>query len=182
MFTDLNGDLTRVLIITGSLARPVYTVIIATIAVAVILIPLCRRTWLNKASFSWLGVFCYQPDAGYVRIACAWIKLIILIVLLTWNRVLGLTDYLMLILPGLLYAALSKSPTAFVGKFAWTALETVGLFAANILCGYIIEMNPEIGYTIIYVMLSVFIGIFGVYLFLRELHAVSTERRRRADG
>jgi hypothetical protein len=178
---NLTEHLTRTLIVVASLARPVYIVAGVTFVAAAVLFPLCRRTWLNKGSFSWLGVFCYQSPAGCVRIACAWTKLLILLVLLAENRVLDLAEYLMLILPGLLYALLSKSPVAFVSKFMWTALETVGLLAVNILCGYIVEMNPDFGYVIVYVLLSVFMGVFGVYLFLRELHATSTERRRGID-
>lgn len=179
--TNLNDNLTRVLILMASLARPVYIIVGATLVASAILLPLCRRTWLNKPSFSWLGIFCYQSPAGCVRIACAWTKLLVLLVLLAENRVLGLAEYLMLILPGLLYAALSKSPAAFAGKFMWTALETTGLLAVNILCGYIVEMKPDFGYVVIYALLSVFMGIFGIYLFLRELHAISMERRRGID-
>jgi hypothetical protein len=171
-------EITRILLITASLALPVYITAGATLAAAAVLIPLCRHTWLDKASFSWLGILYRQKPAGYLRAACAWVKLLMLIILLASYRVLGLADYLLLLLPGLLYAALSKSPAAFIRKFTWIALETAGLLSANILCGYIIEMRPGTGFMLIYVLLSVFIGVFGVYVFLRELHAVSTERGR----
>jgi hypothetical protein len=173
-----NEDMTRVLLVTATLSRPVYIAMGATLIVGAILIPLCRRTWLHKRSFSWLGIFYRQTTVGCLRAACAWVKLLMLIILLAEHRVLNLADYIMLILPGLIYAALSRSPAAFISKFTWTALEVVGMFAVNILCGYIIEMNPGFAYTLIYVLLSVFIGIFGVYLFMREIHAVSTERGR----
>jgi hypothetical protein len=101
-----------------------------------------------------------------------------LIILLAESRVLGAADYLMFLLPGLVYALLSRSPMAFLNKFVWIALEAIGLFAVNILCNYIVEMSPGDGIRVIYALLSVFIGIFGVYLFLREFHAISTERRR----
>jgi hypothetical protein len=178
---SFSDEITRVLIVTASLALPVYIAAGATLALAAVLIPLCRRTWLNKRSFSWLGVFYRQRSAGYLRAACSWVKLLmllILLVLLARGRVLGLSDYLMLVLPGILYAALSKSPSAIIGKFMWTALETVGLLAVGILRSYVTEMNPGTDFVLVYALLSVFMGIFGVYVFLRELHAVSTERGR----
>jgi hypothetical protein len=150
----------------------------ATVALCAALLPLCRRTWFNKPSFSWLGIFYGQSAAGYVRLACAWVKLVLLITLLAGHRELNASEYIAFLIPGVLFAALSRSFTSALSKLMWAALEAVGLLACNTLCGFIIEMSPGAGYTAVYILLSVFIGIFGVYLFLRDLHSISGERRR----
>jgi hypothetical protein len=179
---EINEELTKALIVAAQLARPAYIAAGVTSALGAILIPVCRRTWLNKASFAWVGLFYRQSAAGCLRIACVWLKLLMLLIPLADGRMLGAADYLMLILPGLVYAALSKSAASVAGKIMWTASEAVGLLAVNIFRAYIAEMDPGPAFTLVYAMLSVFMGVFGVYLFLREIHAISAARERGANG
>jgi hypothetical protein len=170
---DITEGLTRTLLVIAPLSRLVIVTAAATAALCAVLLPLCRRTWLNKGSFSWLGIFYRQSYAGYVKLACAWVKLVLLITLLASYRALDASEYAAFLIPGLVYAALSRSFTAFVNKLLWLVLETAGLLACNTLCDFVIEMAPGVAFIVIYVMLSVFIAIFGLYLFLRELHSIS---------
>jgi hypothetical protein len=175
---NISEGLTRTLLVIAPLSRLAIVTVAATLALCAVLLPLCRRTWLNKSSFSWLGIFYRQGYAGYVKLACAWVKLVLLFTLLAGYKALDASEYAAFLIPGLVYAALSRSFAVFANKLLWLALETAGLLACNTLCDFVIEMDPGAAFMAVYVALSVFIAIFGFYLFLRELHSISGERRR----
>ena len=175
---NMTEMLTRTLIVMAPLSRLVIVTAAATAALCAALLPLCRHTWLNKGSFSWLGIFYGQGGAGYVKLACAWVKLVLLITLLASFKALEASEYAAFLIPGLLYAALSRTFASLLNKLLWLTLETVGLLACNTLCDFVIEMDPGAVFTAVCVLLSVFVAVFGLYLFLRELHSISGERRR----
>jgi hypothetical protein len=173
-----NEFVQRVFTVILPLSRYVY-IVAATLAVAcIIVIPLCRRTWLNKPSFSWLGVFYYQTSVGYLRLTCAWLKLVLLIALLFQRRPLEAAEYMLLLIPGVLYSLLSRNVATVINKLLWVAIGAVSVFVANTISSYITEMDPGVEFTIIYILFSVYAGVFALYLFLRDLHAISGERRR----
>jgi hypothetical protein len=160
------------------LTRYVYIVAASLAAACIIVIPLCHRTWLNKASFSWLGVFYYQTPVGYLRLSCAWLKLVLLIALLFQQKTLEAAEYMLLLIPGVVYSLLSKRVGTAINKLMWVAIGGVSVFVANTIYGYIAEMDPGVEFTIIHILFCVYAGVFALYLFLRDLHAISGERRR----
>jgi hypothetical protein len=174
-----NSELVQwVFMVIYPLTRYVYIVAASVVLACVIVIPLCRKTWLNKRSFSWLGVFYYQTPVGYLRLTCAWLKLVLLIALLFQSRTLEAADYMLFLFPGVLYSVLSKRVSTAISKLMWVAIGGVSVFVANTISGYIIEMDPGVEFTIIHILFCVYAGVFAVYLFLRDLHAISGERRR----
>ena len=58
----------------------------------------------------------------------------------------------------------------------WTALQTAGLLSANLICGYILDMDGSIGFLVVYVAMGMFLFLLGIYLFLLELDGISAAR------
>lgn len=155
---------------------PFYVVLCVSLIAFIILEPLCRKMWPNNRSFKWLGILYHLKTGGRIRLACCWIKLILLITYLIMFQELDGQKYIMFLIPGLIYAFDLKHSKRIPGRIFWVLIETVGLFTASIVSGYIHDMRPGIVFTFIYIAIAIFLGLFGIYLFIAELDEISSVR------
>ncbi|MBS6398146.1 MAG: hypothetical protein KH452_13530 [Clostridiales bacterium] len=148
----------------------------ATLAALVILYVLCRTAWVPDKGFRLAGLFFGLDGRGAVQLACAWLKLIFLIVFVVGFQKLELLNYLMLLLPGLVLALSDRGVSRQGGSLLWLLLQMVGLVSANLICGYIRDMSGGLGFILLYVAMGLFLILFSVYLFLNDLAGISEGR------
>ena len=112
-----------------------------------------------------------------MRLGAAWVKLCLLLISLAAFQKLTLSHYLLLALPGLLYAIEPEAPLRTPINLLGSVMALAGLLAANIVCGYIQDLRPGAGFVVVYVFMSLFLTLYGIYLFLNELNDLSMGRR-----
>ena len=109
-------------------------------------------------------------------LACAWLKLVFLLVFVLGFQKLVLMHYLMVLIPGLVAALCASGFRGRVGSLLWLLLQTAGLLSVNLICGYIRDLSGTEGFLLIYVVMGIFLLLFSVYLFLNEVNAISAQR------
>lgn len=137
---------------------------------------LSRGLWVDRPRFRWLGLFYSLSGLGALCLACAWLKLVLLLAMLFSARPLSAAQYLLAAVPGALYVLLPRRPLRLPVRLFWTALELAGLLSCNTLCGFIRETGAPARYWAVYGALSVFLALLGTFVFLGELDDVSAER------
>ncbi len=151
-------------------------VIAATAAVLPVLLWLARGVWVSDERFRWMGMFFGMKKPDCVRLACAWIKLVLLISLLAAFKPMEIAHYLLFIIPGVVYALSTRELIRIPGRLIWVGLELVALLCCNLICGYIHDVDAGTGFTVVYVLMSILAALFGIYLFLTELNDISAGR------
>ena len=175
MQTFIAGIIKDALAALRPILIPMAFVVAATIIAIVIVVPMLSRLRMNSRTFGWLSIFYELRGIGCVRLSCIWVKLCLLIIYLFLFDELSLQEYLIFLVPGLIYVLGGKAKGLF-GRLFWFLVELVGLFTANVVCSYILDMRPGMIFTMIYVALSIFLVLFGVYLFMTELNDISEAR------
>ena len=168
--------LVRVLAQVQPLVPYMLVVTAATVAVLAILLVLSRGLWVDQKRFRWLGLFVDLKTGESVCLACAWIKLLMLLCLLAVFQKLSVAHYLLFLLPGILYALWPRRPARMPGKLIWLALEFAALLSCGLICGYVRDIEAGVKYQVIYGIMALFTAVFGVYLFLIELDDISSGR------
>lgn len=172
----LHEFLLRVLVVL----QPVIPAVIAAAAVTLLAVVITaigvHGLWIDQRKFRWLGIFYGLSTSDCLHLACAWIELVLLAVFLISFRKLTAADYLLFLIPGGLYALQFKSLKKIPVRLLWLALEFVGLLSANLVCGYYHDMHGGLGFALVYVIMAVFMMLFGCYLFLTELSDISEGR------
>lgn len=173
--------LQETLLITFNAAKPLLPFMAAAglltcVALAVLLV-MSRGLWFDKPAFRWLGLFYGLSKGGCLRLGCAWLKLCILLSYLAAFQKLTAAHYVLFLVPALIFSVpihrLTELPANLLGVF----MELVGLVAANVVCGYIRDLHPGAGFLLVYILVSVFLALYAIYLFLTELNAISNGRR-----
>ncbi len=169
-------ELLQVFAQTEPLLPCVYAVVIAT---AVLMIPLSilgGRTWVNQAGFGWLSVFYDMRVADVARLSCAWIRMVIVIVMLAMVTPLVLAQYLLFIFCVIVHMLLSIRFVDFLNMAFWAMLQMMGLVSTSLICGYMQLIIVPNTFWFLYGLLCVFMGVFSLYLFLMEVNTVSLRR------
>lgn len=170
----------EILIQTLGLLQPIiwYVVTCAavTIVAFVILMILSRRVWVNQKRFRWLGIFYGMSGGDSVCFSCAWLRLLLMVLYLIRFQKLLPIHYFCFLLLGVIYALRLKKMLKIPGRLFWVAVEFVGLLTANMICSYIHDMGSSGIMIAIYVFMSIFMTLFGCYLFLTEINGISVER------
>lgn len=154
-----------------------FIVSFATIAVLLALLMLCRGLWVSQKRFRVLGLFYDMNMRESVTLACAWIKLLLLLSYLIGFRQLRVEHYLLFLLSGLLCVVLTRRILRMPLRLLWFALECGALLSCNMICSYIQTVYAGKWYLIAYIIMSIVTALFGVYLFLAEADAISGGRR-----
>ena len=168
--------LLRVLLELKPLLPCMTAAIVLTVAVLVFLLLYSRNIWVDSHRFRLAGLFFGLNGRCSLRLACAWLKLIFLLVFVLGFQKLSLLHYLMLLIPGTLSALCAGSIGGRIGSLLWLALQTVGLLSVNLICGYIRDLSGTAGFFLIYAAMGLFLILFSVYLFLNEVNAISAQR------
>lgn len=143
----------------------------------VALLILSHGIWVDRPGFRWLGLFYGLSGMDCVRLSCAWLKLCLLLSYLVAFQKLQATHYILAAVPCLLFSLSVREIRSIPTHLLGCLMELVGLFAVNVVCGYIWDMHPGVGFLLVYILLCLFLALYAVYLFLTELNAVSNGRR-----
>lgn len=154
----------------------VIAAVVATLAALLILSLMSRGVWVSDRRFPLPSLFFSLEGKGVLRLACAWLKLIFLIVFLVSFQKMALIQYLMILFPGVLLAVLGGGPKQVLSGLFWFVLQMLGLTCANLVCGYIMDMSAGIGFLLIYIAISLFMILFSIYMFLLDLDSISGNR------
>lgn len=149
----------------------------ATLGALVILLAFSRDIWTRKGRFSWLSLFFDLGRGDTLRLSCVWLKLVLAVLYLLAFQKLTNVHYLLFLMPGLVWCLDPKALLRLPGRLMWLVLELAGLLSANLICGYIRDVDGSPWYWAAYVLLSIFVIQFALYLFLTEAQEVSSERR-----
>lgn len=156
-------------------------VAVPTCAALAALLLMSRGLWFDKRGFRWLGLFYGLGRFDSVRLGCAWVKFCLVLAYLIGFRKLETIHYLMLVVPSLIFSIQIRDPKGIPANLLSCVMELVGLIAVNIICGYIQDYNPGAGFVVVYLLISLFLGLYALYLFLTELNVISNGRRVRIE-
>jgi len=171
----------RLLVFVQPVLPAVIWTIFITLAVTGVLSYLVRGLWINQKRFDWMGIFFELNKKDCVRLACSWQKFVLLLVFLVRFEKLTILSYLLILIPGLIYAVQIKKLHLLPGRLLWLFLELGGLLAANLVCGYFHDMKGGAAVILIYIFMSLFTILFGSYLLLTELGDLSKGRSVRIE-
>lgn len=161
-------------------AEPLLPYMLAVAISSALLLPalliMGRGLWVDRRRFRWMGLFLGLSRWDCVRLACAWIKLVLLISYLVAFRKMGVSHYLLFLVPGLVRCFTIRGLLRVPGRLGWLALEFVALLSCNMVCGYICDMDAGIFFYLLYACMALFSALFGIYLFLTELNDTSEGR------
>lgn len=157
-------------------ALPAAIAVLAlSLAMIIFLAIRAKGLWVNMPQFRTLGIFYELPKLGCLRLSCSWVKFLILVIYLLIFRKAQAAEYLLFLIPGLIYA-LCGNPIGVGGRLLWLVLEFAGLLSAKLVCGYYYDMHGGTGFIVIYYVMALFMILFGCYLFLTEVEDISEGR------
>ena len=151
-------------------------VVDVTMVMLVVAVIQTRGLWVNQKRFKWLGLLFCLKGRECVRLACAWIKFVIVLAFLALFENMNAAAYLMVAVPGLIYALEFAKPRRIPARLMWLLLELLGLMSTNLICGFYRDTGASLGFIIIYIVMAVFMALFACYLFLTELQEISQGR------
>lgn len=152
------------------------TAIVLTLAASIGLAAYVHGVWVQEKRFSLGGLFFGLDRTDAVRLSCAWLRLIFLLVFLICFQKLELLHYEMLLIPSILFSVTEKKLMRAGTNLLWAMLDLLGLLSANLVCGYVLDMNGGMGFVLLYVAMALFLALFNIYLFLNELDYISDQR------
>ena len=156
---------------------PCMTAAVGLTAIALVFLLLySRNVWVDSRRFRLAGLFFGLSVRCSLRLACAWLKLIFLLVFVLGFQKLSLLHYLMFLIPAIISALCADGIGGRISSLLWMALQTVGLLSVNLICGYIRDLSGTVGFLLIYAAMGLFLILFSVYLFLNEVNAISMQR------
>lgn len=173
-------SITELLLRVLAQLRPALPALIAavvlTLAASLVLAVYVRGIWVQEKRFSLGGLFFGLGRTDSVRLSCAWLRLIFLIVFLLCFQKLELLHYEMLLIPSILFSVMEKKTARAAANLLWAMLDLLGLLSANLVCGYVLDMDGGLGFMLLYVAMGLFLALFNIYLFLNELDYISDQR------
>lgn len=152
-----------------------------TLLAALVLAVMTNKLWVGDRSWKWLGLFFCLDGRQAVAFSCAWLKLLLMAVFLIAFRELEVLHYFTFAVPGIVMCIASGSVSAALSCFFWTFLEVWAIFAANLVCTYYLSISSNVWLMVVYIFMSIFVMLLGVYRFLMETEAVSAARKIRPE-
>lgn len=168
--------LLRMLIFVQPSIPAVLAVLLVTMVVAAVLLVRVRGLWADQKRFRWLGIFYELGARDRLCLACSWLRLMFLLVLLVRFKKLDALSFLLFFVPALVCMLTTKKVKKIPSKLLWLAAETVALLSSNLVCGFYHDMQGGIGFVSIYVLMALFTSLLGIYLFLMDLSDISEGR------
>lgn len=168
--------LLRMLIFVQPSIPSVLAVLLITMMVAAVLFVRAGGLWTDQKGFRWLGIFYELGVRDRLCLACSWLRLTFLLVLLVRFKTLDALSFFLFFVPALLCVLMTRKVKKIPGKLLWLAAEAVALLSSNLVCGFYHDMQGGIGFVSIYVLMALFTSLLGVYLFLMDLSDISEGR------
>lgn len=170
----MSTELVRQLI----LLRPALVVAVAmTLAVYLILLLCIRRLKVQGRGTRLAGLFVGLEGRGALHLGTAWLKFAFLSACLLLARPVQETHYLLLIALTALALLLGFSLSAVLTEVVGGGLLLAGLVVCSTLQRYLTQIRRDSSILAAYWMLAVFLILCAAVVFLREVAAVSGERK-----
>ena len=122
-----------------------------------------------------------MDGAGCLCLACAWIRLVLLVSYLAGFCAPDAGRYLLFLAPGMVCVLLMRPAVRLPLRLLRLVLEGAALLSCNLMCAYIRTVYAGMGYVAAYVVMAVITALFGIYLFLTEAGEISAGRRPRPE-
>ena len=123
--------------------RPMLPGLIAVAAVTLLVLPFllvaCKKAWVNDPRFRVAGLFYGLSGRDACFLACSWIKLILMLVLIIGFQKLAPVQYLMVLLPGILGIICARSGGSKLKTMLWLVLQMAGLLSVNLMYQIVIS-------------------------------------------
>lgn len=149
--------------------------LIASVAAFAIILVKSRGMWFGSKNFA-LSLFSELRSVLAIKLACAWIKCVtVCFFLLSFTQLTGV-HYIFVLTPCIIILLLNASLVEWVTHLVSIAIQIIGLFAANILCSYIIQFEMKLAYIFLYVLIAIVLSLYSVYIFISEIDFISARR------
>lgn len=170
----MSTELVRQLI----LLRPALVASMAiTLAVYLILLLCIRRLRVQGQGTRVAGLFVGIEGRGALHLGVSWLKFAFLTACLLLARPAQEVHYLLLIGLSLLALLMGFSPNALLTEAVGGGLLLAGLAVGSTLLRYLTQIRRDASILAAYWMLAVFLILCAAVVFLREVAAVSGERK-----
>ena len=173
----LREFLLRMVVFVQPVLPAVLAVLVISTAVVLLLAFVSRNLWLDQKRFRWLGLFFDLSILDCLRLACSWLKLVLITIFLIAFRSLTALDILVVLVPGVLGALRFHSLRQTIGNLLWLAVEFAALISTNLVCGFIHTFNSGISMMAVYVCMALFTVLLAGFLFLTEIGDLSERRQ-----
>lgn len=167
----------RMLYLLEPLLPMVLTAALLTVAVWAALVLPCSRFWVDSRKTGWLGLFLGLRGKGCVRLACAWLRCCLTLALLIPVSQLTALHCVVYAVPMLAGLWGDTAPGRVLGRLLGDAALFAGVLLANLLFGYWQGTGQSFVILSLCIVLSVFVLLFNLYLFLLELESISEDRQ-----
>lgn len=154
----------------------IFVIVVATVAMFSFILIKSKGIWFGKKNFEQFGLFVELHSSLALKLACLWIKLIVVCYYLLSFTQLEVIHYIFLIVPCIIILIFSFSVMEFITHFFGIVIQFIGVLAANILCSYIMQFEMKISYVFIYVLIAMILILYSVYIFITEVDFVSARR------
>lgn len=172
----LQEFLLRVLYAMEALVPVLITGLVATVLMLTLLYFVSRDAWLQDRRFPIAGVLFGISGVGRFHLACVWLKLVFVAYFLVAFQIMSTMHYWIVIVPGLLASILEQGIWKKLQGLFWLVIQLIGLFSANMICRFILQMSGGIIFVLIYIAIALFLALLSLYLFLTELLSLSDRR------
>ncbi len=149
---------------------------IVTFAAVLSLYLMVRSTWLQNRRFQFLSLFFGLDGRASFRLACVWLRLVLVAIFVVRFQTLNRLHYWMLVFPGILSAVTDKSLIKWAENLFWLTLQIIGMLVTNLVCRFVLNMSGGAVFVMIYIAMGLFVTLFSAYLFLNELSSISAQR------
>ena len=135
-----------------------------------------RGLWFNKKNFNYYSIFVELNPTLAVKLACVWIKLLIIVFYMIGFRQLEAIHYIFLLIPCIGILLINVNIVEVFTHAVSMVVQIIGILAANILCSYIRTFELKVTYLVIYILIAILIILYSVYIFFTEIDLVSSRR------
>jgi len=150
---------------------------IITFAMAVLLLIFSRNMWITNKKFKYFSIFFSLGPVQKWRLAACWMKFLVLIIYVVTFQKLQANHFAVFVILAIISVLSKRGILKLLSNIISNAVEGFGLYAINMICAYIYDAGSNAVYIAIYIAASLFIIVYGIYIFLNELNDISEERK-----
>lgn len=168
-----------ILLLSMYAIKPLFPCIIANmvavvVAFFVVLIK-SKGLWFGSKNFA-LSLFVELRSVLAIKLACAYLKCVTVCFFLASFTQLQTIHYVFVLVPCVIIILMNTTLVEVLTHLVSIAVQLVGLFAANILCSYIIQFEMKLSYISIYALVAILLVLYSIYVFILEVDFISIRR------
>ncbi len=153
----------------------ILAVLIATVVAFVLVLIKARGMWFGSKNFA-LSLFYELRSTLAIKLACAWVKCVTVCFLVLSFTQLDGVHYIFVLVPCIGILLINASIVEFLTHFISILIQLVGLFAANIMCSYILQFELKLTYIFMYALIAIILSLYSIYVFISEIDFISIRR------